>query len=181
MVKFIFKKLIAYIILIFKGGEAYARYLGVTVGNNCRIFTLSFGSEPFLITIGNNVTIASGTKFITHDGSFWLMRDNRGRRYYYAPISVGNNVFIGNNSIIMPGVKICDRAIIGAGAIVTKSIPSGVIVAGVPARIIGSYSDFENHVLKNAISEKDIDQDMDYKDRVSKIAAKEFKSYLVDK
>jgi acetyltransferase-like isoleucine patch superfamily enzyme len=181
MIKFILKRLMSYAVLLFKGGEGYARYLGVTVGDNCRILTSNFGSEPFLITIGNNVTVSSGTRFITHDGSFWLMKDDRGRRYQYAPIVIGNNVMIGGNSIILPGVRIDDRVIIGAGSVVTKSIPSGVIVAGVPARIIGNYSDFESRTLKNAVSEQEIDRTLDYKDRVNKIVAKEFKPYLADK
>lgn len=122
--------------------EKLARKTGVNIGKNCRIYTSYFGSEPFLISIGDNVTVTSDVKFITHDGSGWLMKDKKGRRYYYHGISVGNNVFIGVNSIIMPGVKIEDNVVVGAGSVVTKSVPEGcVLVAGVPARIIGRYDD----------------------------------------
>ena len=174
----IIKKIKSYYILIFKGGVAYAKYLGVKVGDGCRIYTTNFGSEPFLISIGNNVTITSGVKFLTHDGSTWLMRDKNGRRFFYAPILIGNNIFIGVNCIIMPGVKIEDQVIIAAGAIVTKSIPKGVVVAGVPAKIIGTYSEMEDRILKSYISEKDINKTISYEERIKKVASSEFKPFL---
>lgn len=163
---------------LLKGGVNYAKYKGVTVGQNCRIYTTTFGTEPFLISIGDNVTITSGVKFITHDGSTILMRDKKGRRFFYAPIEIGNNVFIGTNSIIMPGVKIEDRVIVAAGSVITKSVPSGSIVAGVPARIIGKYEDIEERMLNSYISEEDINKDLSYKDRVMQVVSKEFKPFL---
>ena len=175
---FSLKKLVSIIILLFKGKEAYAKYLGVKFGDNCRIYTIHFGSEPFLISIGNNVTVTSGVKFITHDGSTWLMRDQKGRRFYYAPIEINNNIFIGVNSIIMPGVKIENRVIIAAGSVVTKSIPSGVIVAGVPAKIIGKYDDIEKRMLKSYVSEDDINKTLSYKERVIKLISSEYKQFL---
>jgi acetyltransferase-like isoleucine patch superfamily enzyme len=157
---------------------SYARYKGVKVGQNCRIYTSYFGSEPFLISIGNDVTVTSGVKFITHDGSTCLMSDEKGRRYYYAPIMIGNKVFIGMNSIIMPGVKIKDNVIVAAGSVVTKSIPCGSIVAGVPAKIIGNYNDIEQRMLNLYVSDKDIDKTKKYKERVLQITNKKFKPFL---
>lgn len=61
--------------LLRKNPIAYAKYKGVEVGNNCRLYISDFGSEPFLITIGDNVTITAGVKILTHDGSAWLVRD----------------------------------------------------------------------------------------------------------
>lgn len=164
--------------LYFKGGVYYAKSIGVKVGNNCRVYTTNFGSEPFLITIGNNVTVTSGVKFITHDGTTWLMRDERGRRYFYQRISVGNNVFIGVNSIIMPGVKIDDNVIIAAGSVVTKSIPKGVIVAGVPAKIIGNFKEIETRMLSDYISDKEIDLQLPYEERILKVVSNGYKKYL---
>lgn len=164
--------------IYFKGGVDYAKSIGVNIGNNCRIYTTNFGSEPFLISIGDDVTVTSGVKFITHDGSSWLIRDDKGRRYFYQKISIGNKVFVGVNSIIMPGVKIEDRVIVAAGSIVTKSIPSGVIVAGIPAKIIGKYSDIEKRMLVNYISDKDLDKQLEYKERILKVVTKGFKDYL---
>ncbi len=83
------------------------------------------------MTIGNRVTITRGVEFITHDGSLWLYADKHGRRYAYAPIEIGNDVFIGLNAMIMPGVKIGSRVIVAAGALVSKSVPSNSVVAGV--------------------------------------------------
>jgi acetyltransferase-like isoleucine patch superfamily enzyme len=175
---FLFKKIIAIIILGLYGGSKYARYIGVKVGKNCRIYTTKFGLEPFLIQIGNRVTITSGVRFITHDGSTWLMRDEKGRRFLYNKIEIGNNVFVGVNSIILPGVKIDDNCIIAAGSVVTKSVPSNSIVGGVPAKIIGNFNDLKDHALKYYFSENDLDITENYKERVLKITTFSFKEYL---
>ena len=165
-------------ILYVKGGVKYCKYLGVNIGENCRIYTRHFGSEPFLITICNDVTITSGVKFITHDGSTWLARDDKGRRYKYQRIFIGSNVFVGVNSIIMPGVKIEDNVIVAAGSVVTKSIPSNSIVAGVPARIIGDYNVLINKMLSEYVSEKDIPKNGDYKEKILKVLSEDFKTFL---
>lgn len=174
----IFFKLKSYLLLLIKGRTAYAKYLGVTFGENCRLYTLNWGTEPFLINIGNNVTITAGVTFITHDGSGWLFRDNNGRRYIYQKICIGNNVFIGLNSIIMPGVVIEDRVIVAAGSIVTKSVPSGSIVAGNPAKIIGRYCDLESRMISSYISDKDLDFSLSYKQRINKVLTNTTKPYL---
>lgn len=140
---------------IVAGGSTAARYLGVRVGSDCRILTKDFGSEPWLITIGDRVTITAGVVLLTHDGSSWLFRDAQGRRYRYAPINIGNDVFIGIGSILMPGVCIGDRVVVGAGSVVTKSIPSGLVVAGNPARVLGRYDDLERQALTGWKSERD--------------------------
>lgn len=161
-----------------KSGVDYARLKGVKVGRDCRIYTKSFGSEPWMISIGDKVTITSGVVMLTHDGSTWLMNDEKGRRYLYRRVKIGNNVFIGVNSIIMPGVLIEDNVIIAAGSIVTKSIPSGVIVAGNPARIIGEYDSYKREVLVNYISDNNIDYMCDYQSRIEKIVDNSFKKFL---
>jgi serine acetyltransferase len=106
------------------------------------------------------------------------MKDERGRRYFYQRISVGNNVFIGVNSIIMPGVKIDDNVIIAAGSVVTKSIPKGVIIAGVPAKIIGNFKDIETRMLSDYISDKEIDLKLPYEERILKVVSNGYKKYL---
>jgi len=148
-------------------GSEYARYLGVKVGRDCRILTQSFGSEPFLISIGNDVTISNNVQFVTHDGATWLIRDDSGRRYSYAPIEIGDFVFVGAGTILMPGVKIGDNVIVGAGSVVTKSIPSGVVVAGNPARILGSFSDYAQRHLRESASHQDLKGITDYLERVN--------------
>ena len=110
-----------------------------------------FGSEPYLITIGENVEITAGVVFITHDGAVWTLR-NYDEKYknldVFAPINVGNNVFIGNNAIILPGVTIGDNVIIGAGAVVAKDIPSNSVAAGVPAKVIRSLEEYGDNSIE---------------------------------
>ena len=148
------KKIIAILIFIFYDKVAAARYLGVSVGKRCRIYIRNFGSEPFLISIGDNVTITNGVKLLTHDGATWLIRDEKGRRYNYGSITIGNNVFIGANSILMPGVSVADNVIVAAGSVVTKSIPTNTIVGGNPAKKIGSFQDYRDKCLETCMSDK---------------------------
>lgn len=109
----------------------------IKIGVGCEIFEgVSFGSEPYLIEIGNNVRITKNVNFLTHDGGVWVLRNN-GRAKdadIFGKITIGNNVHIGINAVIMPEVNIGDNVIVAVGAIVTKDIPSNTIVAGVPAR-----------------------------------------------
>lgn len=120
------------------GGSRAARSLGVRVGQGCRIYSCRVASEYWMVKIGNRTTVSVDVLFITHDGTGWLARDEQGRRYRYAPISVGDDSFVGARATIMPGVNIGDHVVVAAGAVVTKSVPSGAVVAGVPARIVGS-------------------------------------------
>ncbi|MBT8315753.1 MAG: acyltransferase [Maribacter sp.] len=161
-----------------RGGVVYARFIGVQVGKGCRIYTRNFGSEPFLISIGDNVTLTLGVQMITHDGSAWLVRDKKGRRYLYQRIVIGNNVFVGANSIIMPGVKIENKVIVAAGSVVTKSIPKGSVVAGIPARIIGSYSEIYDKMKEEYISDIDLDPNKPYKARVLEVTSNSYKKFL---
>jgi acetyltransferase-like isoleucine patch superfamily enzyme len=164
--------------LVTKSELEYAKYKGVNFGANCKIFTKSFGSEPWMITIGNKVTITSGVKLLTHDGSTWLFEDEKGRRYKYNKIVIGNNVFVGVGSIIMPGVKIDDNVIVAAGSVVTKSIPGGVIVGGNPAKIIGDYSYYKKRALENYVSNAEMDYSKPYKERIEKVIDQTFKDYM---
>ncbi len=173
-----FIKLIRYLVLIFRGRQAYARSLGVAIGIDCRIISTYWGTEPFLIRIGNRVTISDGVRFLTHDGSSWLARDSNGRRFFYRRIEIGNNVFVGIDTVILPGVKIGDNVIIGAGTIVTKSIPSGVVVAGNPARILGSFADLEKKMLDNYFSEANLKLSSSYRNQVLSLLTEGFRPYL---
>jgi acetyltransferase-like isoleucine patch superfamily enzyme len=152
------------------GGTVAARMAGVAVGTGCRLYVESFGSEPWLIEIGNNVTISAGVKLITHDGSGWLVGDKYGRRYRYAKISIGDDVFIGMDAIILPGVSVGANCVVGAGAVVARSVPSGSVVAGNPARIIKSFTDFERYAVENWAKSTDMCGDS-YKTRTISVAA----------
>lgn len=149
------------------GGVSYARRLGVKVGESCRIYIQSWGSEPFLISIGDRVTITSGVKLLTHDGSTWLVRDQNGRRYQrYAPITIGSDVFIGVNTIVMPGVTIGSRVVIGAGSVVTKNIPDNSVAVGNPARVITSFDSLDAKIRATCVNDEELAGIKDYKERV---------------
>lgn len=123
----------------------YARSLGVRVGDDCRLLgltELTFGSEPYLIKLGNHVTVTAGVEFVTHDGGVWVFRERCPDIDIFAPIIVGSNVFLGARALILPGVTIGDNSIIGAGAIVTRDIPAGSVAVGVPARVISTVEDY---------------------------------------
>ncbi len=87
------------------------------------------------IIFGNNVFIAPGCGFYTAGHPSNVEQRNRGLEYAY-PITVGNNVWIGAQSVILPGVTIGDNSIIGAGSVVTRDIPPGVVAVGNPCRVI---------------------------------------------
>lgn len=120
---------------------SYAKRVGVRVGNNCRLIDVTYGSEPFLITIGDHVSITR-SHFVTHDGAMWLFRDKYPDADLLGPITVGDNVFIGIGCTILPGVTIGDNVIIGAHSLVTRDIPSGYVAAGVPAKTIKTVEEY---------------------------------------
>lgn len=128
------------------------RKAGVKVGDNCEIFsTASYGSEPYLISIGNHVRINKNVEFVTHDGGAWVFRsdyyipqfENRENVTIFGKIVVGNNVHIGTNATIMPGVTIGNNVIIGCNAVVTKDVPDNSVYAGIPARHIETIHEYE--------------------------------------
>lgn len=130
----------------FWSAERYARFLGVKIGKDCSIATKYFGSEPYLIEIGNHVQITNDVRFFNHGGG-WVFRDKHPLMDTFGKIKIGNNVYIGNCVLIMPGVTIGNNVIVGAGAVVTKSIPDDCIYAGNPAKEIGKVSELEEKML----------------------------------
>lgn len=133
--------------------EEYARNLGVKIGKGCSIKTRNFGTEPYLIKIGNHVQVTDGVSFYTHGGA-WVLRDKYPDFDFFGKITIGDNVYIGNYVLIMPGVTIHDNVVIGAGSIVTKSIPENSVVAGVPAKVVGSIKDYEEKILPYNVNTK---------------------------
>lgn len=126
----------------FWSNERYARFLGVKIGNYCEIQKVSFGSEPYLVTVGDNVQITYGTRIFTHGGAHVLRKKSLDFDFF-GKVIIKNNVYIGNNCLIMPGVTIGENVIVAAGAVVTKSIPDNVVVGGNPARILTKLDEFE--------------------------------------
>lgn len=131
------------------------RKKGVVIGSNCDISkTANFGSEPFLIKIGDNVRITQRVQFITHDGGLWVLR-NLGligkSENKYGSIVIGNNCNISWDVTIMPNVKIGNNCIVAPGAVVTKSFPDGSILGGVPARLIETIEEYNKKVQGNTV------------------------------
>jgi len=144
------KYIILKVIVKLLSTEKKAILLGVHIGRNNNFGkNHNFGSEPYLIKIGNNFNSASNINFITHDGSIRVLRNlypEYAKSDLIKPIIIGNNVFIGMNVNILPGTHIGDNVIIGAGSIVKGQIESNSIYAGVPAKFICSI---ENYFEKN--------------------------------
>lgn len=122
-------------------GGAYSveelRAAGVHVGENCYIGTKHIDlGHGFLIHIGDNVTISSA-RILAHDASTkrFLGYSRVGR------VSIGDYSFVGAGAIVLPGVSIGERCVVGAGSVVTRDVPDGAVVAGNPARVIGSTED----------------------------------------
>lgn len=123
----------------------YARKLGVQIGENCFINTHHWGSEPYLIVIGNNVQVTDGVVFHTHGGAH-VVRKYIPEFDIFGKIEVKDWAYIGSGSHILPGVIIGEGALIAAGSIVTKSVPSGEVWGGVPAHKISTV---EEYIEKN--------------------------------
>lgn len=145
------KKILNRLYYYFASPEKYAKFIGVKVGNGCYISTKHFATEPYLITIGNNVRIAPGTSFYTYGGT-WCIRKkyNNPTLDTFGKISIGNNSYIGENCMIMSGVTIGENCLIGGGSVVSRSVPDGVMVAGNPAKFIGYTDQFYQKVKANS-------------------------------
>jgi acetyltransferase-like isoleucine patch superfamily enzyme len=103
---------------------------GVLIAKRCRIQSHAFICE--LVTIGEDCFISHGAMFI--NDLFSIGGPAEGRRDLWRPTKIGNQVSIGTNATILP-VAICDRVVVGAGAVVTKDITESGIYAGNPARL----------------------------------------------
>lgn len=116
---------------------------GLKIGKNCKIMggCIIDPSHCWHIQIGDNVIIAPRVHILAHDAStHYFMSYTK-----VANVKIGNSVFIGAGSIILPGITVGDNVIIGAGSVVSKSIPENSVVAGAPARIVSSLQD---HIKK---------------------------------
>ncbi len=114
--------------------------MGLKVGSN---FSRQQGcvidySHCWLISIGDNVTLAPNVHLLAHDAStkMFLNYAKIGR------IDIGDNVFVGANTTILPGVRIGNNVIIGAGSVVSRDIPEGRLVVGNPAKVICTTEEY---------------------------------------
>lgn len=142
--------------------EEIIRKVFAEVGNNCYIeppFHANWGCNMHVgnnfysnfnltvvddtdIYIGDSVMIAPNVVIAT--GTHPICPELREQVYQYnLPVHIGNRVWIGAGAIILPGVTIGDNSVIGAGSVVTKDIPSGVVAVGNPCRVLREINEYD--------------------------------------
>ena len=121
----------------------HLRKVGVSIGENTWIFSDHIETnESYLISIGNNCIISDCVAFTTHDASAFKYLS--GKSDIVGRITIGDRVFIGIGSIVLPGVTIADDCIVGAGSVVTKSVLiPGSVIAGNPARVVSTIEELK--------------------------------------
>lgn len=123
--------------------------MGMKFGENFRCFSDIIGPEPYLIEIGNNVTISTNVSLITHDNS--VIKVINGKTDTFGKIRIGDNCFIGSGTIILPGVNIANNIIVAAGSVITKSFNEpNIIIGGNPAKKISEIDIYKEKVKKYA-------------------------------
>lgn len=124
------------------------------IGKNVQLFTNAFGTEPYLISIHDNVTCAAHVAFITHDVSIHNLARTLnlpiGSIDKVGSIELFDNCFIGAYTILMPNCSVGKNSIVGAGSIVTKHIPDNEVWGGCPARFIMSVKDYAKKMVANS-------------------------------
>jgi len=114
----------------------------IEIGNDVGFNAISITARSKTISIGDQTLIGGNCQIMDSDGHpLWPPQS----RWYYpgdeydAPVSIGSNVFIGLNVLIMKGVTIGDNSVVAAGSIVSRSIPANCLAGGVPARVIKRF------------------------------------------
>ena len=147
----------AYRRIVRPDGEAWAQYLRRhggfhAMGEHCSIQTNVMVTDPAHVRLGDNVRL-SGCTLFGHDGAVNMIK----RAFGVAVDAVGaidirDNVFIGHQAIVMPGVTIGPNAIVAAGTVVTKNVPPNSVVAGTPARVVGTLDDYVARRIRQTAS-----------------------------
>ena len=121
--------------------EKYRR-AGAKIGKNVRLIGRLDNLNSHLITIGDSCVIGATSALLTHCAI-------RGAR----PVVIEDEVWIGYNALILPGVRIGTQSVVGAGAVVTKDMPPRSIIAGNPAKVLRSLTDEEVATLSQQLRE----------------------------
>jgi maltose O-acetyltransferase len=117
---------------------------GMKVGKDCHIYTGNLdGRFGRYITLGDEVVLAGRAKIICHDAA----RGGQTGVYLTAPVKIGSRTYIGADATVLPGVTIGEDVVVGAGSVVTKDVLDGVVVAGSPARQVGTSADLDKRRL----------------------------------
>ena len=124
------------------------------LGENVELYTTSFGTEPYLINIEDNVCVAANVHFITHDVSCFRMAHymgiDRTQIDKVGSITLRENCFIGAYSILMPNCEVGRNSVIAAGSVVTKRVPDGEVWGGNPARFIMKTDDYAKKLYETS-------------------------------
>ena len=126
---------------IFWSLEKQAREAGVIMGSHNLIASRFWSTEPYLIKIGSYCQLTENTHIYTHGGAI-VARGKYPDFDVFGKVVLGNRVYVGAGAMIMPGVTIGDNVLISAGSVVTKSIPSNVVVAGNPAKFVCTLDEY---------------------------------------
>jgi acetyltransferase-like isoleucine patch superfamily enzyme len=130
---------------LYRDPARYFRNQGAEIGEDVEIFgpnLFTFGSEPYLVSIGNRVTISHNVDFITHDGAMRIARATHHGAYLYGRIHVADDCFLGAHSVLLLGARVGAGSVIGSGSIVTGEIPAGVVAVGAPAKPVKTVEEY---------------------------------------
>lgn len=169
-----FKKMIKTFYYMIVSANKVAKLENVKFGKNPYFRTKQFGSEPYLIEVGNDFKTAGRVNFITHDGGVHVLRNlypELKEVDLFGKIKIGDNVFVGYAAIILPNTIIGNNVLIGAGSVVRGNLLSNSVYAGVPVKRICSIEEYKNKNSNNFLETKNM----------TNIEKKEFIKNLMEK
>lgn len=140
MITRLFSSVARYIVKRLTPPRKWALKIGVHIGTDNLIGRDHWSTEPYLITVGSHCQLTT-CKIYTHGGG-QVVRHIDPSFDAFGKVTIGDYVYIGSDALIMPGVTIGDHVLVAAGSVVTKSIPSGVVVAGNPAKYVCTIGEY---------------------------------------
>ena len=133
--------------------EKYARHIGVHIGKNCLISTRYWPSEPYLVSIGDNVQLTDCVSIHSHGGGNCVRREHP-EFDVFGKVVIEDWAYIGSWSHIMPGVTIGEGALVAAGSVVTKSVAPHTVVGGNPAKYICTTDEYYERNKKYSVGKR---------------------------
>jgi len=121
-------------------------------GNGCFISKGAEITDPYLVSIGDNVWITADCRLLCHDASVIMINAIEGSHLdRVGAIFIGNNCFLGNGVTVLPDVRIGSNTVVGTGSVVTRDIPDNTVWAGNPVRQISTFQDFVGKAQKRTL------------------------------